>query len=161
VSNTDTENVVEFTTRDQQVLGLRLAGVSTRKIARELKISDKEVIAALYRALPVIDAAYRARILREELERLDQLQSWWHTQARTSATAAAIVLKIAERRAQMLGLDAPAHVRLDPVQIVAGAEPQPYETAALIAALDRIAGERQPCGPQIDAEAEPPGPSAA
>jgi transcriptional regulator len=49
--------VVELTTRDQQVLGLRLAGVSTRKIARELKIGDKEVIAALDRKLPVVDAS--------------------------------------------------------------------------------------------------------
>jgi DNA-binding CsgD family transcriptional regulator len=152
---TDT-NVIEMTTaseRDQQVLGLRLAGISTSRIARELGLGAKDVAEALERALPVVDASYRSRILREELARLDQLQSWWYGAAKTSAPAAAIVLKIAERRACMLALDAPQHVRLDPVQIVAGGEPQPNETAAMIAALDWIVAER--------AEPEPPSEPAA
>jgi hypothetical protein len=66
-------NVAELTTpseRDQQVVALRLAGVNLARIAREVGLGGtKEVIAALERALPTVDAAYRGRILREELAR--------------------------------------------------------------------------------------------
>jgi hypothetical protein len=156
-------NVVELTTpseRDQQVVALRLAGVNLARIAREVGLGGtKEVIAALERALPTVDAAYRGRILREELARLDQLQSWWYAAAKTSASAAAIVLKIAERRAAMLALDAPQHVRLDPVQVIAGGEPKPSSSEALLRELNRIANERSAGG--LATEAEPPSDPAA
>jgi hypothetical protein len=141
-----TYNVVELTVsseRDQKVLGLRLAGISTGKIGRELGLSNKEVIAALERALPVVDASYRARVLKEELARLDQLQAWWYSAAKTSGSAALLCLRIAERRAQMLGLDAPQHMRLDPIQLVASAAPRENSTAALLRELERVVAERE------------------
>jgi hypothetical protein len=152
-------NVIELTTQseiDERVLALRLAGIGTTRIARELKLrGTKEVIEALERALPTVDASYRSRILREELARLDQLQSWWHDAARTSAPAAAILLKIAERRSMMLGLE-PQHIRMDPVQIVSGNQPQEGSTAALLAEMDRICAERRLKGIEIEASVEAP-----
>jgi hypothetical protein len=114
----------------------------------------EDVIEALERALPTVDASYRSRVFREEIARLDQLQSWWHNAARTSASAAAILLKIAERWAMMLGLDAAQHTRMDPVQVVAGDRADEGSTARLILELDRIANERKSGGPVIEAEAE-------
>jgi hypothetical protein len=144
---------------DRKVLALRLAGVSIRKVGRELKLTDKQVLASLDRGLPRLDGPARSRYLRESLAQLDELQSWWHTAARTSATAAAIVLKVNERRGALLGLDAPAHLRLDPVRIVAGAEPQESSTEALPRELDRIAAERPAGGLQSEAD-PPPAPPA-
>ena len=121
---------------DQKVVSLRIAGVSLAAISKELNLGGvKEVTAALERGLPVVDASYRARILREELQRLDQLQSWWFVASRTSISAAAITLKIAERRSALLGLDAPQHVRM----VIAEAHPQSSSTEVLLRELNRIA----------------------
>jgi hypothetical protein len=165
---TDSNSVVDLIRPDEidrKVLALRLAGVSIRKVARELKLTDKQVLESLDRGLPTLDGPARARYLREALAQLDELQSCWHTAARTSATAAAIVLKVAERRSALLGLDAPAHVRLDPVQIALGDRAQEGSTEALLKELERIAAERPSGGPRIEArieaEAEPPGEPAA
>jgi len=138
-------DVVEFLTpadRDQRVMQLRLAGVSIRAIGKEFKLTDRAVISALDRALPVVTAVTRARYLRETLATYDYLQTCWYLQAKSSTSAAALVMEISKRRAQLLGLDAPQHVRLDPVQLVAGGKPDENSTEALLRELNRIAGER-------------------
>jgi hypothetical protein len=151
-------SAVEITSPDEcdaQVLHLRLAGVSVRRIGRQYGLTDKQVLAALDRTLPTLDAEARARYLRESLGQLDELSSWRYGQAKTSAPAAMLCLRINERKAALLGLDAPAHVRLDPVQIIANAGPQQGSTAALIAELDRIAEERNRSAPRLQIEPDP------
>ena len=143
-ADSDSGNIVEILTqseRDQRILQLRLAGVAVRRIGKQFRMSDKSVLAALDRTLPAVDAVSRARLFKQDLATLDQLQAWWFAQAKTSPTAAGIVLKILERRSQMCGLDAP--VRLDPIQITTGGKPQQSSTAQLLAALDAIAKEPQ------------------
>ena len=159
-TNGNAAGAVEITSPDEcdaQVLHLRLAGVSVRRIGRQYGLTDKQVLAALDRTLPTLDAEARARYLRESLGQLDELSSWWYGQAKTSAPAAMLCLRINERKAALLGLDAPQHVRLDPVQIIANAGPQQGSTEALIAELDRIVAERKcsPAAPQIDYDPEP------
>jgi hypothetical protein len=152
----DNGNVIDITApaeRDAKILALRLAGVSIRQIAHEFKMTTAAVLEALDRTLPHLDAHTRARYLRESLAELDQLLSWWHMRAKDSAAAAHIVLKIAERRACMLGLDTPSNLRIEIIgQQTADA---PNSTAQLLAALDAVANERPPL--KLVAEAEAPG----
>ena len=113
------------------------------------------VLASLDKSLPFLDESTRARYLRETLAELDQLKSWWHLRAKESAAAAAIVLKISERRAMLLGLDQPAHTRVE----IIGRQTadQPNSTALLIAELDRIANERPVGnGAAHEGEGDPP-----
>jgi hypothetical protein len=163
-TNGNAASAVEITSPDEcdaQVLHLRLAGVSVRRIGRRYGLTDKQVLAALDRTLPTLDAEAPARYLRESLGQLDELSSWWYGQAKTSAPAAMLCLRINERKAALLGLDAPQHVRMDPIQIIANAGPQQGSTAALIAELDRIAEERQRSVPGLLVEGDPSDPSVA
>ena len=104
-------NVVEMITRDeldQRVLKLRSAGLSVRRLGREVGLTERQVLEALDRSLPALDAGTRARLFREDLSRLDDLMIHWWGQARAgSATATALVLKIMERRAQLTGSNLP------------------------------------------------------
>jgi hypothetical protein len=151
--------VVEFLTlaeRDQQMLQLRLAGVSITTIASRYKVKPKTVMTALDSLLPSLNNETRARYLKESIAACDLLTSWWWAQSRTSLGAAALILKIQERRAALLGLDTPAQVRVD--LAVAGAGPQQSSTAELLEALDRIAGEKPASGTLelVASEPDPP-----
>jgi hypothetical protein len=115
--------------RDAQFLQLRLAGVSIGTIAHRYKVRERVVLKALDKLLPTLDAATRARYLRESLGTLDMLQSWWTSEAKRSATACSLVLKIQEQRSTLLGLNAP--IRLDPIQVVAAAAPEESSTQLL------------------------------
>jgi hypothetical protein len=156
----DSSNVVEILTpadRDRRVLQLKIAGASVRAIGRQFRMTDKAVLAAVDRGLPTLDSVARARIFKTDLATLDQLQSYWFAQSKNSPIAANIVLRILERRAQLLGLDSP--IRLDPIQIVSNGQPPEGSTEALLAALNAIARERP--ARQIEAEVEASGPPAA
>src|SRR5262249_26936890 len=84
----------------------------------------------------------RRQVLELDLERLDELQAVFYQGAlKGDAAAAAITLKIAERRAAMLGLDLPAAIRPDPIQVAVTAEPE-TSTERIQRALDAIAAER-------------------
>jgi hypothetical protein len=50
---------------DRKVLTLRLNGIAIRRIGRELKLSDKQVLAALDRGLPTLGPDLRTRLFRE------------------------------------------------------------------------------------------------
>jgi hypothetical protein len=85
----------------------------------------------------------RRQALSLDLARLDQLQESFHEKALAGdVSCAAIVIKISERRAALLGLDVPAHIRGNqPVQI----EVQPASTHDRIrAALEHLATQRLP-----------------
>jgi hypothetical protein len=162
----DGTNVIELTSpgqRDAQILALRLAGVSIRKIAAEFKLGDKAVLEALDRTLPCLDATTRARYLRESLAELDQLKSWWSQRAKDSAAAASILLKINERISCTLGLDQPAATRVE-IITSQSADQTNNSMAQLEAALRAVAAERpQPRLVEHEAEAAVPpedGPTA-
>jgi hypothetical protein len=136
------DNIVELLTpneRAQQMLQLRLAGVSINTIAHKYKVKSKTVLAALDSLLPALNNETRARYMQESIAALDQLSAWWWAQAKTSMGAAALCLKIQERRASLLGLDTPAHVKVD--LVANGDGPQQTSTEELLAALNRVANE--------------------
>jgi len=105
-----------------KALELRVQGLSFRQIALELKYkgpsgAHKAVDAALERTIR--EPADQLRQL--ELERLDRLQIMPYKQATVigDPKATASVLKIMERRAKLLGLDAPIQYSLEDIREIA------------------------------------------
>lgn len=139
---------------DRKVLNLRLAGVAIRRIGRELKLTEKQTLAALDRALPNLSPEMRVRLFREDLARVDELMIYWYTQAKGgSATATQLCIKLMERRAHLTGIDAPATAR---IEVVASATQAEGSTAMLLRELNRIAAERQASPLILEGEPEPP-----
>src|SRR4051794_38686601 len=69
-------NVVTFQSQDevdQHVVRQRLRGAQVRTIGRNLGLSDKQVLSALDRALPTLDAGLRQRLFKLDLDRTDLL----------------------------------------------------------------------------------------
>jgi len=105
-----------------KALELRVEGRSFRQIALELKYkgpsgAHKAVDAALERTIR--EPAEQVRQL--ELERLDKLQikPWKLATVIGDPKATASVLKIMERRAKLLGLDAPVVYDLEDIREIA------------------------------------------
>jgi hypothetical protein len=131
------DNVVELIDREEAIFKARLAGKSVRRIAREFRTDLATVESVVQRCCPVINTQMRLAALALDLERLDELQNVFYSDAMNGdAQAAAICLKIAERRSCYLGLDSP--MRIDPVQLAAEAQPQPTSTERIMAALNRL-----------------------
>jgi hypothetical protein len=122
---------------------LRLAGKSTRMIARELHVAEDKVRETVEKMLTPITPKLKATALELELERLDQYQASQHQAAIDGdLEAIAMCLKIAELRADFLGTRAPTSLRIDPVRLVEQAEPQKTTTDRIEEALNRIAATR-------------------
>jgi len=105
-----------------KALELRVEGLSFRQIALELKYKGpsgayKAVDAALERTIR--EPAEQVRLL--ELARLDRLQvmPWKQATVIGDPKAVANVLKIMERRAKLLGLDAPVVYDLEDIRRIA------------------------------------------
>jgi hypothetical protein len=132
--------IVEIPDVDAAMFRLRLAGKSTRDIARELRVAEDKVRETVQRMLMPITPKLKLTSLQEALERFDLYQASQHQAAvKGDREAIAMCLKIEEQRADLLGTRAPATVRLDPVQLVEQAQPQKTSTDRIREALDRIA----------------------
>lgn len=104
--------------RLQQVAALRLGGVrDQRVIARELGVTQQTIsrdFAALDRLYRERAAADIAAAKGQDLERLDQLVlALWRQASQGSLGAVDRVLRVLERRAALLGLDAPQRVDIE------------------------------------------------
>jgi hypothetical protein len=135
--------IVEIPDVDAAMFRLRLAGKSTRDIARELRVAEDKVRETVHRMLMPITPQLKLTALQEALERFDQYQASQHQAAvKGDREAIAMCLKIEEQRADLLGTRAPSAVRIDPVQLVEQAQPQKTSTDRIREALDRIAAAR-------------------
>jgi hypothetical protein len=133
-------HIVEIPDVDAAMFRLRLAGKSTRDIARELRVKEDQVRETVQRMLMPITPQLKLTALQEALERFDQYQASQHQAAvKGDREAIAMCLKIEEQRADLLGTRAPAAVRIDPVQLVELAQPPLNTTERIRAALDRVA----------------------
>ncbi len=107
------------TVRDhqQKALELRLTGMSTRAIAEALGVSDHSTIQArINGALKEIIREPAEAVLKMELERLDvMLVGLWKQAAAGDLQALDRALKIQDRRARYLGLDAPTKTQEVPM----------------------------------------------
>jgi hypothetical protein len=124
-------------TRDSRIYHMRLLGSSPRAIADDFGISVADVNAAVDGAMVKVDNAYRLRAMTLDLERLEAMLARFLGDALNGDLAAGhLCLKIAERKAAMLGTDAP--VRVDAVQLTQVTGPQPTSTERISALIDRI-----------------------
>jgi hypothetical protein len=104
-------------TLEADCLRLRLAGYSHRDIAAQLGVAPSSAYKRVRHALDELnktnlESAEQLRAL--ELLRLDELlSSLWDTAIAGDLRAVDRVLKVMERRAKLLGLDAPVKVETD------------------------------------------------
>lgn len=128
---------VEAAKRRATALELRSKGYDFRRIARETGVSLKQAYDDVWRAIDELPKGDVEKARREALERLDHLQStlsqrmaeldevqieedgtetWFIGEIEKTAAA---ILRVEERRARLLGLDAPikAEVQHSNIQI--------------------------------------------
>lgn len=146
----ETERMRRRLERLQQVAALRLGGVrDQRVIARQLGVGQQTIsrdFAALDRLYRERAAADIAAAKGQDLERLDQLVlALWRPATQGSLGAVDRVLSIMQRRAALLGLDAPARVdieqRVRAVAVSYGLDPD-----AAVAEVQRIIREGRRAG---------------
>ena len=108
--------------RQQQAIGLRMAGATIKQIAEQLGYaSESGAYKAIMRELEATTqqmSGSTEAVRQIELKRLDSMQfPQWQGVMAGDQQAVTTVLKIQERRASLLGLDAPkqieARVRID------------------------------------------------
>src|SRR5262245_1401279 len=151
-------NVVELIDRDEQIFRLRLAGLSERRIARQFGLRVAQIEAIVAGQCQPVTKQSKARTFELELARLDEMQAAFFAAARRGdAQAAAICLKINERRSAMLGFDMPTTIRTDPVMVAIEAAPRPTSTERIRQLIDAIVAERERAEPP-DGEQAPPNP---
>ena len=100
---------------EERCLALRLEGLTHREIAARLGIAPSSAYKRVRHGLDAVNErnAEEAQRLRSlELLRLDELQeAIWEKALEGEAQSLARVLSIMERRAKLLGLDAPASTK--------------------------------------------------
>ena len=136
----------------ERIFKARVGGLTEQATAKKFGVPVREV-----RNAPRIDAGTRLRELSLELVRLDRLQEVFLDVALTQRDpqAAAIALKVSERKSSMLGLDyAPLRTDQGTLHVIQPA-PRPSSTALIRAALERVCAEGRPA---IAAPTPPPAP---
>lgn len=112
--STTSQRRIEAQERRAKAVQLRRMGWSYGRIANQLGITKSSAHKAVTKAMTEVQQlldtdAETARAM--ELERLDELQSYlWLPASKANAQAVEKILKIMERRAKLMGLDAPSKV---------------------------------------------------
>lgn len=119
-SNPDPAERVRIAERRQKAIELRNAGVTYERIATQLGYAGRaQVYTDIQRARKQVNKQISEGldVLREqELDRYDRLQAaHWSAALQGDEKAANTVLRVFERRAKLLGLDAPKdlHIQLE------------------------------------------------
>lgn len=109
--STDKELAVQQ--RRKQSLTLRLSGMTYAEIAENLGVSNYTAWQDVNQALADIPKSEADQLREEEVGRLDRMQrAVWDAALAGDLQAMQTVLKIVDRRAKLLGLDAPQQVEL-------------------------------------------------
>jgi hypothetical protein len=107
---------VEMRQRESEIVELRTEGFVWREIAQRVNMSTAGVAKAYDRALTRIIAPSIERHRTTELDRLDILQRvYWQPAINGNLRAADFVLRVIEKRAKLLGLDAPIKIQTEVV----------------------------------------------
>lgn len=145
---------------DQQILKQRVAGLSVLEIAKQMGMSRHQVLAALDRNLPQIDAAFRRRQIGLSLLRLDELSETFLKQARTGdVELGSLCIRIECERRALLGLTGTGY---DPIQLAAASNAGDRQRSidAYKRAFAHVLGKRSPECPTesgtSEARNEPP-----
>lgn len=135
--------LVEAKERQREALELRKAGATYDTIARQLGYADPSGAAkAVKRAMDSIGVQEAEDLLRIELERLDHmLLVLWPMVQKGNLGAIDRALRIGERRAKLLGLEAPEESRRTIEHVVSIGGSREEYLAALKAARGEMMGE--------------------
>lgn len=142
---------IDLTEKERQVLELRKAGWSFDRIAERLGYASKSGAWKAYdRALTATLQEPADEVRRLELERIDTLFGAMYEVAVTKGSArhAEIALRAMERRANLLGLDAPSKriVNVVTEDAIDVAIRELEDELASNDADDRAVGDRSPAG---------------
>jgi hypothetical protein len=120
--------------KENAVLALRVQSLTWRSIAEQTGYSSGSgALKAYMRAIKRQQKEPTEAALYMELERLDELQEvYWEPAMQGNMRAGEFVLRIMDRRAKFLGLDAPTKIQAEVVNYDGGA-------GSIDAEVDRIA----------------------
>lgn len=101
--------------RQRLIMRYRRQGMTVSEISEILDTSHSQVSNSLETAYRALHAEDEATIARQvDLERLDELHSaYWAAAKEGDIKAADFILKTMDRRAKMLGIDAPIQTQTD------------------------------------------------
>ena len=135
--------------RELKVLELRRAGLTWQRIAEEVGYADHSGAYMAYkRAMKRVLQQPAEELRNAELDRLDRLQlAIWQKAMRGETNAIGTVLRIMERRARLLGLDAPQKIQAEVMNYDAGSGSLDAEVERFARIIDaELIGESQPVG---------------
>ncbi|MBR0778548.1 hypothetical protein JQ625_27260 [Bradyrhizobium diazoefficiens] len=117
----------------EEIYQRRIAGVSTKRIAEHFKLDEKKVMAVLKeRTQGVLSKENLIVTIGLESERLDRnLEAIWPACEKGDPVAIALAVKLAQRRAVLMGIDAP---QSHSVKLYQSAEPRPLNSTETLAA---------------------------
>jgi hypothetical protein len=138
---------------EEEMFRARLCGESLRLIAKRFGVSVATVERAVQERCTAITPANRQHALQVELERLEALWATFNERAQEgNEAAAAICLRISERRSSMWGLD--CHAPAQPLLLVEAQREQPSSIDRIREAIERVARRRLDGDPQGDGEVQ-------
>src|SRR5262249_36334719 len=145
--------------RDEAITEARIAGISTRALAKQHHVSNREISEAVDRRLDYkLDHATRLQQVKLNVARLEALMAPFFERATKDrdVLAGTLCVKIAERLSLLLGLDHPAQSRIDVYRYEASRQPSSHER--IREAIYKVA-RGHPAPPVIDGngQAEPAG----
>jgi hypothetical protein len=109
-------NEVEILLREKEIVDLRTEGYVWREIAQRVNMSTGGAAKAYERALGRVLAPSVKQHRAVELDRLDILQRvYWQPAINGNLRAADFVLRVIEKRAKLLGLDAAIKIQTEVV----------------------------------------------
>lgn len=104
--------------RRKRALDLRIAGATLAEIAEAHGVSISTTHEDIRRCLSDIPKASADELRKQEIARLDKLQNaCWQDAIHGDLSAIDRALKVIDRRAKMLGLDAPQQVEVTGVDV--------------------------------------------
>ena len=105
----------ELVDKETKVLELRRAGLTWQRIADEVGYADHTGAYAAYkRAIRRTQQQPADELREQELDRIDRLQlAAWPNAMKGSEKAILAIVRLMERRAKLLGLDAPTRIQQD------------------------------------------------
>lgn len=105
--------------REQQAMILRKQGLTYRAIATKLEVTDVAVMKMVRKVLGrtmTITQEKAEEVRAIEIERCDALiNAHWEYAMNGDEKSSAIILRVMDRRAAYLGLDAPKHIKVEEV----------------------------------------------
>jgi hypothetical protein len=136
----------------EKLFQARLSGLTEHAVSKKFGVPAREVRRAVEVLAPHIDNKLRMRELAIELGRLDKLGECFLEIAlkEKDVQAAAIALKVSERKSSMLGLDY-APLRTDAATLtVIQPPPSPTSTEQIRAIIARVVAERPVSQLEVD-----------